>query len=676
MRNAAERFEQESRALVALNHPNIVTVYEIGEDGATHYIASELIEGETLRQRLARGSMPVEEALDVAIQVASAIAAAHAAGIVHRDIKPENIMLRPDGYVKVLDFGIATLAEQEARAEMPQDDRAMLVEPRVSSIVGTARYMSPEQARGESVGKATDIWSMGVVLYEMVAGEAPFRGQNAREVMASTLENEPPLPTGCTSELQQIIAKAICKMPEERHESARALIEELRDLRRRMDAAIDLSEFPRTAPREPWIRATVALGLAVLLATLALIVYWQHEVSRPPPPQKSIAVLPFQNLSKDPENAVFAEGVQDEILSSLAKVGDLKVISRSSVMSYRGSSQRNLPEIGRQLGVAHLLEGSVQRSGNRLRIHAQLIDARTDSHLWAQTYDRDLSDLFAIQSEIARTIAEQLQATLSTREKAAIAQPPTKDLVANELYLKAIALEADAGGSPLEAIKLLERAVGRDPQFVRAHCALARLHLFLYEREDHTPGRLRAAEASIEKAAQNQPAAGEVHLIRARYLSRALRDYDRARAELELARRSLPNDPWVYHEAALMDRRQGRLAEAQQNYAHAIELDPRNKQILANAAVTCAGVRQYAEAIRLTQRILALNPTEDWARIFIASQVLHERAQPALLRAELETAIARDRGAASNHAADLFECAIYQRDAAEAERALELIPPA
>ena len=238
-------------------------------------------------------------------------------------------------------------------------------------------------------------------------------------------------------------------------------------------------------------------------------------------------MLPFENLSDDKENAYFATGVQDEILSDLAKIADLKVISRTSTRPYEAGKPRNSRQIGQELGVAHLLEGSVQRTGNRLRINAQLIDTRTDSHLWAQVYDRDVSDVFAIQSEIAQTIAGQLQAKISASEKAAVARPPTRDLVANDLYLKAIArLQTPESVNEREAIKLLEQAVARDPRFLRAYCALARVHLSLYDAEDHTPARLQTANAAIEKAAQLQPDAGEVHLVRARYLARGLRDYD------------------------------------------------------------------------------------------------------------------------------------------------------
>src|SRR6184192_2945501 len=315
-----KRFQQESRAVVALNHPNILTVYEIGEDHSTHYIASELIEGETLRQRLTRGRIQVSEAVDVAIQVASALAAAHQAGIVHRDIKPENIMLRPDGYVKVLDFGIAKLAEEELPAAMPRDEALLLVETNLGAVLGTVPYMSPEQACGEHVDQSTDIWSLGVVLYEMLTGHAPFTGDTSQDVMFSILEKEPPPLTHyiarAPAELQQIISKTLRKDRGQRYDSAHELLQALKDLRRRLEAELERAAAPLWLR---WARSPAALALILLAAALALTVpFFRHRnLATSLPPDKSIAVLPFENLSADPKNAFFADGVQDELLTDL-----------------------------------------------------------------------------------------------------------------------------------------------------------------------------------------------------------------------------------------------------------------------------------------------------------------------------------------------------------------------
>ena len=327
-----KRFQQEARALVGLNHPNILTVYEIGEDHSTHYIASELIEGETLRQRLMRGRMELREAVDVAIQVASALAAAHETGIVHRDIKPENIMLRPDGYVKVLDFGIAKLAES-AFAEPPSRrfgggatadgaESMTLAETNLGSILGTVRYMSPEQACGAPVDKRTDIWSLGVVLYEMVTGHAPFTGDTPGEVMSSILEKEPPPLTSYVAhtpaELQQIISKTLRKDREERYHTAHELLEALKGLRHKLEFK---AELRRSTSARSWLRWTAMTAALLALAAIvaAIMMFSSNRVrSTPAAPEKSIAVLPFENLSHDPDNAYFADGIQEEILTRLA----------------------------------------------------------------------------------------------------------------------------------------------------------------------------------------------------------------------------------------------------------------------------------------------------------------------------------------------------------------------
>src|SRR5438132_3069333 len=529
-----KRFEQEAHAVVALNHPNILTVYEIGEDHSIHYIASELIEGETLRQRLAHGRMQLSEAVEIAIQVASALAAAHEAGIVHRDIKPENIMLRPDGYVKVLDFGIAKLAESAfadpssvavlRRVEATADrQRPMtLIGTILGSVLGTVRYMSPEQACGEHVDQSTDIWSLGVVLYEMVTAQTPFTGDTPVEVMSSILKKEPaPLTSYLAhvpAELQQIISKPLRKDREERYHSAHDLLEALKGFRHKLEFEAELKRSTAAPLWLRWARSPTALTRLLLIAALAVALpfYWHRNLTTTSPPEKSIAVLPFENLSKDEENAFFAGGVQDEILTDLAKIADLKVISRTSVMKYKSDLERNLREIAKTLGVSHVVEGSVQRAGERVRVNVQLVDARNDTHIWAEHYDRDFADVFAVQTEIAQQIADQLKANLSPAEKAAIAERPTSDLVAYAYYTKAKELDiygnwegAENEKAANQKVALLEKATQRDPNFALAYCELAKAQMDVENFE--------LAKKAVETALRLRPDLAEAHLALARY---------------------------------------------------------------------------------------------------------------------------------------------------------------
>ena len=354
--------------------------------------------------------------------------------------------------------------------------------------------------------------------------------------------------------------------------------------------------------------AAVAIGLLVVAALAAVVLaFLRKGPARSPATavEKSIAVLPFENLSDNKENAYFTDGVQDEILTDLAKIADLKVISRTSVMQYKSGAPRNLREIGQQLGVAHVVEGSVQRAANKVRVIAQLIDARNDAHLWAQTYDRDLADVFAIQSEIAKAIADQLQAKLSPNEKKAIEQPPTTDLAAFDLYSRAKSLFLTSAFSAtrdpdlLKAIELLDEAVKRDPSFFDAYCQLAWAHESLYGilGSDHTPARLALAEAAVQAATRLRPDAAETHLARAQYLYFGLRDYAGALAELEIARRALPNDPRLFQLTGYILRRRGQQEEGLRNLERAVELDPRNFFTLQQIALSYQVLGRYAEAI-------------------------------------------------------------------------------
>jgi TolB-like protein/Tfp pilus assembly protein PilF len=393
---------------------------------------------------------------------------------------------------------------------------------------------------------------------------------------------------------------------------------------------------------------------------------------------KSIAVLPFENRSRDPDNAFFTDGVQDEILTDLAKIADLKVISRTSVMQYKSGLARNLREIAQQLGVAHVVEGSVQRAANKIRVNAQLIDARNDAHLWAQTYDRDLADVFAIQSEIAKAIADQLQAKLSPNEKKAIEQPPTTDLAAFDLYSRAKSLllttRFSATNEPdlRKAIELLDEAVKRDPSFFDAYCQLAFSHETLYAvfSSDHTPARLALAEAAVQAATRLRPDAAETHLARAQYLYYGLRDYAGALAESEIARRALPNDPRLFELTGYILRRRGQQEEGLQNLERAVELDPRNFFTLQQIALSYEQLGRYAEAIAALDRALAIVPDNVETRATRNLFYLCWKGDTRPLHQTIDSILAQGPEAIATAADVWFVCALAERDPAAAERAL------
>src|SRR5438105_11530408 len=424
-----------------------------------------------------------------------------------------------------------------------------------------------------------------------------------------------------------------------------------------------------------WI---AAIAVIAILAAGAAYYFISHRSKDVGIPAKSLAVLPFENLSRDPDNAFFTDGVQDQILTDLSQIADLKVISRTSVMQYKTGAPRNLRKIGQQLGVAHVVEGSVQRAANKVRVIAQLIDARNDAHLWAQTYDRDLADVFAIQSEIAKAIADQLQAKLSPNEKKAIEQAPTTDLAAFDLYSWAKSLLLTANFSATgdldvrKAIELLDEAVKRDPSFFDAYCQLARAHEFLYavSGHDHTPARLALAEAAVQAATRLRPDAGETHLARANYLYYGRRDYGGALAELESARRGLPNDPRLFELTGYILRRRGQQEEGLQNLQRAAELDPRNFLTLQQIALSYEQLRRYADSIAALDRALAIVPDNVETRAGREQDYVWWKGDTRPLHQTIDSILAQGPSAIAPAADVWFACALAERDPAAAERAL------
>jgi serine/threonine protein kinase len=665
------RFEQEARAASALNHPNIITIYEIGESDGTRFIANEYVEGKTLREVIGGSRRDISKIVEIGCQAASALAAAHGAGIVHRDIKPANIMLRQDGYVKVVDFGLAKLS-----TVAPQ--QLDVTEP--GRVMGTVNYMSPEQALGKPLDHRTDIFSLGVVLYELATGRRLFAGQSEAATYNCILNQEatplreidPALP----EELDLVVRRALEKDPERRYQSAA----DLRDDLRRLASGTEQTEAARVAlARERARRRSRNLrvaAVAALILTLAAGVFFvgqqiggkrsavqPNEISR-----KSIAVLPFADLNHDPDSASFTEGVQDQILTDLTKVADLKVIGRTSVRNFHAGAARDRRAIGQQLRVAYLLEGNVQRAGETVRVEARLFDAKRDAQVWSETYELEVANVFAIRSEIAKKIAVQLRAKLSPAETAEIERRPTADLTAFNLYTRGKTLIelARSDENPEEnsraGIDLLTQAVERDPTFFVAWCRLADAHATMkLWGLDNTPERRALGEAAVEAARRLAPDAGETHLAAAR-LHYSILDYGSAREELERARRTLPNDPRTLELSAYINRRQSRWEEATRDFERLMEIDPLNTDVLLQVAGTYEALHRYDEEAAILDGVIALRPERVGTRFYRALVDVFARADTRRYRAELEAALKQDPAAAKSLVRERITLAFWERD--------------
>ena len=617
------RFKNEARSASALNHPNILTVYEIGAEGNRLFIATEFIEGITLRVSIARGRINPHTALEIAVQVASALAAAHEAGVVHRDIKPENIMLRPDGYVKVLDFGIAKLTEQTLTSDDHTIETTAGLQTRPGLVLGTARYMSPEQARGQKVDVRTDIWSLGVVLYEMVGGSPPFRGDTPSDCIASILTTEPPPLSGVLADvpikLESILQKALRKNSDERYQTIKEMLTDLCIIEEELDAD---SSLPQTKARAESIvrkikrhKRGVLLTLATALLIAAAVVYSFFFVAPAPlRNEKSIAVLPFENLSEEKSNAYFADGIQDEILTRLSKIADLKVISRTSTQRYKNKPQK-LSEIANQLGVANLLEGSVQKTNDQVRVNVQLIRAANDSHLWAETFDRKVTDIFSVESEVAKAIADQLRAKLTGQEEQVIAARPTDNPEAYDAYLRGLAYTLKTGNSPantLAAQKYLKEAVRLDPKFALSWALLSYVDALGYLTLTLQPTVALREETgqAAETALTLQPNLGEAILARGYYYYACLKDYDAAVRYFEQARQFLPNSSQIPESLAYVARRRGQWDRSESYFNEAERLDPRNASLLTQHAQSYMIVRRFPEALWKFDQVLDVLPND------------------------------------------------------------------
>ena len=670
-----DRFLREARAAAAFHHPNVAGVFHFGAspDGHGCYYAMELVEGETLEALVRRdGPLSVEMALEIAAQVTQALIAAAAQRLVHRDLKPGNIMLvRSDSApleVKVIDFGLAkAVSDSGTQADLTQ-----------GGFVGTPAFASPEQFSGAPADARSDIYSLGVTLWYALTGEVPFNGKTIEEIRlaqsAVALPVEQLAARRIPLRVVRLLRHLLALEPTHRPASPRQFMDELTACRARLGHISPPLRGRRTVLK-------LASMAALLAASLTAVAIYMRSQQPPHPvtaPAKSIAVLPFENLSADKENAYFADGVQDDILSALSKIEGLKVINRTSVMSYQVGTKRNLREIAQALGVANILEGSVRRAGGKVRVTAQLIDAHSDAHLWGETYDRDLADVFAIQSDIAVQIAIQLQAKLSPEAKSAIEERPTKDLVAADLYARAKSLVMNPvidGKRWKQAAKLLDEAVTRDPDFFLAYCLIAQTRSLLYWDLDHTPAQRDSADVAVKAAFRLRPEAGEAHLAHAHYLSNCNLDYDKARAELALAQRKLPNNAQVFALLGSIDSLQGRWSESTRAYEAALELDPRNLFTLRRLTMRYQIMRRFAEAVATLDRLRALAPQDAKTRVLRAWVELEWRADPKPLHETMEALLEENPVVAAEAGAEYWlDLALCERDLVAATRALKTIP--
>ena len=611
-----ERFLREARAAAALRHPNVAAVFQFGAspDASHCYYAMELVEGETLEARVRRdGPLNAKSALEIAIQITRALMAAAAHGLIHRDLKPGNIMLTrgdtdtAEPEVKVIDFGLAkAIADAGGETDLTHGE-----------FVGTPNFASPEQFGSGPVDARSDIYSLGATLWFALTGLAPHSGSTIEEIRDRQTRDDLPVEQLVARKVPEPIIKLLrCTLavdPARRPASARELMEALESCRRKLSHGIGVYK----------IAALIAV-VAIIAAALFVIRLNRREITSAsarnvapsasaltPLPEKSIAVLPLENLSHDPDNVYFAEGMQDEILARLSKIADLKVISRTSTQKYK-SAPDNLREIAKQLGVGNVLEGSVQKSGDAVRVNVQLINALNDAHLWGDVYERKLTDIFAVESDIAKTIADTLQAKLTGAEKQLIAAQPTSDLTAYELYLKGRLLWSKRGGENLrQAIGLYEQAIARDPKYALAYTGLAEAYVLLPAYTATAPqDAYPTAKAAVLKALQLDDKLAEAHTALALILCLGDLDMAGSTSEFQRAIALNPNYATAHHwygNGPLLAL--GRFEEAIAEGKRAIELDPLSPIINADLGQNLYHARRYDEAIAQLRKTLEIDPT-------------------------------------------------------------------
>ena len=580
------RFVREAKLASALNHPNIITIHEIGEIDGVHFIATEYIEGETLTAQLQRDSLSLKSTLEISLQVASALEAAHRAGIVHRDIKPDNIMVREDGIVKVLDFGLVKLTATEVSEVDREAETKIQIKTSFGIIMGTVAYMSPEQARGQDTDERTDIWSFGCVLYQMLTHQQPFQGETMVDVWANIIQGEPEsilaYRSDTPAELERIVARAVRKDREERYQSAKELFNDLQQLQTRL---LVESEIIRSGSGE----------------RIAQI--------QPSPFLNSIAVLPFANLSAEKDNEYFSEGLTEEIIMNLSKLQMLKVIARGSTMHYVKEGKTH-KQAASDLGVQYLLEGSVRRQGRDLRITAQLIDGLRDVYVWSETYRGTIADIFDIQEKVAVEIVQALQLRLSPDEKQNLKKRFTENTGAYQFYLQGRFFWNKRSEQGLKtAIKYFEQAIEKDPHYALAWAGIADSYSLLGEfgnipRKELYP----KARAAVNKALEIDNRLAEVHTSLASILMLREWDWVNSAKEFKLALELNPNYATAHHWYSQWFLDMGRIEESLQMISRAAELDPVSQAILKDKGLTLYYNRQYDEAIEMARKTLELDP--------------------------------------------------------------------